>query len=313
MPQLVKAYKSDRQPKISVVIPLYNKGDYIENTLRSVIAQNYQEFEVIVVNDGSTDDGPIKVRCIQDPRIKIVDQKNAGVSAARNRGVYEARSEFIAFLDADDEWHKEYLSHINSLTSCYPECDVFACSWAFKDGEKIVMPRFKHIPKHHGILVNYLRSLANGESPLWTSSVVVRKRIFDVVGLFDINSGMGEDIDLWYKLSKKAKIAFYNKTLAYYNLAADNRLCEHVIPEKDLPFFDSLRVDIQNTRSYRQKYYLKKFLAKSFHNIAKNNIKKGRFLVAFKQIQQAPYIPNRETLKCLVWLFLFFLKGNRAK
>ena len=94
---------------ISVVIPLYNKEKQIRATLESVLSQAFQDFEIVIVNDGSTDRSVEEAAAVCDKRIRVVHQKNAGVSAARNRGIEEARGEFIAFLDADDRWKSEYL------------------------------------------------------------------------------------------------------------------------------------------------------------------------------------------------------------
>ena len=91
-----------------VVIPLYNKEVYIKNTLNSVLAQTIKDFEIIVVNDGSTDKSAEVVKSLSDPRIRLINQVNAGVSVARNRGINEAKADLIAFLDGDDEWKTKF-------------------------------------------------------------------------------------------------------------------------------------------------------------------------------------------------------------
>lgn len=114
---------------ISVVIPLYNKAHTIGRTLGTVMRQTFQDFEVVIVNDGSTDDGTNVIRKnFTDSRIRIIDQENAGVSMARNRGVDEAKGKWIAFLDGDDEWHPEYLNEMQKLIVKYPEAGLFLCA-----------------------------------------------------------------------------------------------------------------------------------------------------------------------------------------
>ncbi|MDM5272778.1 glycosyltransferase family A protein, partial [Sulfurovum sp. zt1-1] len=110
----------------SVVIPLYNKEQYIAKTLESVLLQTFQEYEIIVVDDGSTDKSTFEVKRYNDNRIRLIQQENAGVSAARNRGIEEANYDLIAFLDADDEWLPNHLQELINLRIDYPECEVFA-------------------------------------------------------------------------------------------------------------------------------------------------------------------------------------------
>ena len=110
---------------ISIVIPLYNKAHTIVKTLKTVFAQTYQYFEVIIVNDGSTDNGvQLILEHFKDPRIRIISQENAGVSAARNRGIEEAKGDWVAFLDADDEWLPGYLNEISILISEFPHLQM---------------------------------------------------------------------------------------------------------------------------------------------------------------------------------------------
>src|SRR5574344_1047459 len=117
---------------ISVVIPLYNKERYIERALRSVLNQTFGDFEIVVVNDGSTDASVSVVEGIEDSRIRIINQKNGGVSAARNRGIEESKYDIVAFLDADDVWKENHLSVIAELIDKYPACGVFATSYYFQ-------------------------------------------------------------------------------------------------------------------------------------------------------------------------------------
>jgi glycosyltransferase involved in cell wall biosynthesis len=111
-------------PIISVVIPLYNKGRYIKRALDSVFAQTFQDFDVFVIDDGSTDDGPEIVRRYPDFRLRIIHQENAGPGAARNRGIRESHASYVAFLDADDEWLPEFLENRLEKMKKYPKCDV---------------------------------------------------------------------------------------------------------------------------------------------------------------------------------------------
>jgi len=110
--------------EVSVIIPLYNKGKYIARALDSIFAQTYQDFEVIVVDDGSTDNGPDIVKQYADPRLRIIRQQNAGPGAARNRGIAESLAFYVAFLDADDEWLPGFLSRYTMRLETNPGCDL---------------------------------------------------------------------------------------------------------------------------------------------------------------------------------------------
>ena len=122
--------------RISVIIPLFNKAPFIERALRSVAAQTFADFEIIVVDDGSTDGGLGIVEKFNDSRVRIVRQENAGPGAARNRGLREARAEFVAFLDADDEWLPEFLSASIGLLNQNPNAGAVTSGYAaFPGGE----------------------------------------------------------------------------------------------------------------------------------------------------------------------------------
>jgi glycosyltransferase involved in cell wall biosynthesis len=116
--------------KVSVIIPLFNKAPYIQRALDSVRAQTFVDFEVIVVDDGSTDDGGSLATAYSDSRIRTIAQKNAGPGAARNRGIAEARGEYLAFLDADDEWMPGFLATSLALLTKYgPEVTAISSGY----------------------------------------------------------------------------------------------------------------------------------------------------------------------------------------
>lgn len=205
----------------SIIIPLYNKENLILNTLSTVLAQSYQDYEIVIVNDGSTDNSVAEVEKVKDLRIRLIHQQNAGVSAARNRGVEEAKGELIAFLDADDAWDPEYLETQYRLSRQYPDCTVFACNYVFRDTAGKTIPTIlRRLPfsGEDGILVNYFEVACYSHPPLWTSAVIVRKAALQSIGGFPVGVKSGEDLLTWARLSIKGRIAFCKRPLAIYNL-----------------------------------------------------------------------------------------------
>lgn len=205
----------------SIIIPLYNKEQSIASTLQTVLKQTYQDFEIVIVNDGSTDHSIEEVKKMTDSRIRLIHQSNAGVSAARNRGIKEARGEYIAFLDADDAWKPDYLKTQYELTLKYPGCSVFASNYEFKDTQGKVTPTiiqrlsFKGVD---GILSNYFEVASCSHPPLWTSAVMVKKSAIQSIGGFPISIKSGEDLLTWARLACKYSIAYTKISQAIYNL-----------------------------------------------------------------------------------------------
>lgn len=216
------------QPFFSVVIPLYNKEKHIKKTIKSVLNQEFKYFEIIVVNDGSTDDSLKKVEEIKDSRIIVYSIKNQGVSHARNYGIKKAKSDYICFLDADDFWYKNHLTEFNELLKNNPKCGLYATAYHRKINNIYIKSIYKNIPinkKWSGIVNNYFESsLVNGIA--WTSTVMMPKHIFEEIGFFDenITFGAGEDTDMWLRVALRYPIAFSNEITGSYNLVADNRI-----------------------------------------------------------------------------------------
>lgn len=198
----------------SVVIPLYNKELSIKSTIQSVLDQTFQNFEVVIINDGSTDNSVKAAEAIDDRRIRLIHQSNQGVSAARNRGISEASYEWIAFLDADDNWGEMHLEEIYTLIKKFPRYKVFSTSFEFSDQREF----FRH-PRMdvHFVVNNYFKE-ARKEVVLWTSIVVVNKDCFRTVGMFIEHLSRGEDREMWARLARNYEIVKSNRVTAIYNI-----------------------------------------------------------------------------------------------
>ena len=188
-------------PGVSVVIPAYNYGHYLSTAIESVLAQNYSAFEVIVVDDGSTDDTAEVVGRYTDPRVRYVFQENAGLSAARNKGIEVARLPFVAFLDADDQWLPEFLDEVMKQFAVLDEhFGLVATGTGRMDetGRRMGAPRF--IFDHGGEFTP--RDFVLRNRPL-SSSIVARRKVFDDCGLFDTTLRSSEDRDMWIRITMK--------------------------------------------------------------------------------------------------------------
>ena len=197
--------------KISVVIPLYNKCDSIHRSLQSVFSQIVQPLEIVVVNDGSTDGSEQLVSELNNPLVRLINQSNGGVSSARNKGIEVSHGDWLALLDADDEWFPDYLETIEKLNSDYPEANVLGTAYLLQDykGNRKKI-KLNKIPFHgeQGILNNYFEIASCSHPPLWTSAVVVKKEALLAVEGFPVGIKSGEDLLTWAKLAVQNEIAY---------------------------------------------------------------------------------------------------------
>lgn len=198
---------------LSVVIPLYNKADTVERAVRSVLTQTVQDFELIVVNNGSSDGGESVVAKIDDPRIRLLHQDNQGVSMARNRGVAEAHGEWVAFLDADDEWRPTFLETTDRLRTKYPYVDVCATAYQRCNAAGILSNiHLLNIPSDNDFVMNnYFEVAATSDPPFCSISVMVKKSALQSIGGFPEGVHQGEDLLTWARLAANFKIAYCRK------------------------------------------------------------------------------------------------------
>lgn len=219
--QLDKISYIKMEKMISVVIPLYNKENQVAKTINSVLMQTYDNYEIIVVNDGSTDASDKVVESFNDPRIRIINQENSGVSLARNRGIIEARGEYIAFLDADDEWKTEYLETQMSLIKKYKECKVFITGYEMhkNDGSvnRTIINNIK-FSGSDGVLDNYFLVASTSNPPVCSINIVVHRSAIDEIGGFPVGVKSGEDLLTWARLASRNKIAYCKNALAIFNI-----------------------------------------------------------------------------------------------
>lgn len=230
------------KPRFSVIVPLYNKAPYVRKALESVCAQTCTVWECIVVDDGSTDESAaICDEFIQSlpsslaPSFHIIHQPNAGVAAARNRGVAASQGEYVCFLDADDWWQPEFLEEIDRLIAAYPNAGIYATNYVyFKPGKT-------HIALHEPDgLMNYPRAyLANGSMPVTSITACMPRKVFNEMGGFPEWIVLGEDFLLWAKTALHHPIAYSSKPLAIYNNAvppSQRATCNLYTPEKHMLF-----------------------------------------------------------------------------
>lgn len=207
--------------KYSVVIPLYNKEHYIEKTLESVLKQSFQDFEILVIDDGSSDHSLHAAKKIVSDKIRIIEQKNQGVSVARNTGIQNAKGKYIAFLDADDEWKENYLETIDELTNEYPQSDIFVTAYAVQMGNGKVNFSTRLEPEK-GCLESYWLTLAKGYDFVWTSATTIKREALISAGGFKPGEKIGQDLDMWARVAKRnPKVAYSSEICVNYNRAAE--------------------------------------------------------------------------------------------
>ncbi|MBS3946363.1 MAG: glycosyltransferase family 2 protein [Melioribacter sp.] len=254
----------------SVVIPLFNKEKTIDRTIKSVLNQSYGNFELIVVNDGSTDNSLSIVRLINDRRIKIIDKKNGGESSSRNAGILASQYKYIAFLDADDYWAPKYLETMIELIMDYPLASFYGSQFLSVNCATQKIVNEKHSIR--GYVENYYKKQMI--APLVCSSnIIVKKECFEQIGYFNTIFKRGGDLEMWARLADNFKLAFEPVPLSYYVLDAENRACNNIPPLDN--FY--LEFKLSNKAFIQKKYFL--YLASS---VVIEMILKKNYINAFK-------------------------------
>ena len=279
---------------VSIVIPLYNKEKAIVRTLDSVLAQTYMDYEVIVVNDGSTDRSKEVVElwlaensCRCGCRFRLLSKSNGGVCSARNRGIQEAKGEYIAFLDADDLWDKDYLAEQVRMMSDFPKAAMWGINFAEMYDGKLVRELPTGLQKgYRGYVEDYFNIPGRISDLFCSSSVVVRKEVFDNVGYFDERIKYAEDTDMWWRIIARYSVAFYDRYMVFYQFDAENRALLKPKPlDKSLPYYVSKYADYKDCPSmYR---YAMRSAANDLKSYIENQITRSQAMEAGRRLDMS--------------------------
>lgn len=206
-------------PKISVVVPAYNAMTYLPETLENVLQQTWQDFEVIVVNDGSSDETPQWVAQLTDPRVKLISQENQGLSGARNTGITHAQGEYVAFLDADDLWEPSKLQKQLQVVEKNPNIGLVYTWVVLIDSQGRKTGRTFQDQAQGQVWTTLIQ-----ENIVRCGSVaLVRRECFETCGLFDKNlRSFVEDWDMWLRIASKYQFAVVPEGLVYYRQHANS-------------------------------------------------------------------------------------------
>ncbi len=265
-------------PAISVVVPLYNKAAFVAEAINSVREQSLAAFEIVVVDDGSTDGSAEIVERMAGDDIRLIRQANAGVSMARNRGIDAAQGEYIAFLDADDGFQPDFLAGIARLIERFPRagmyCTGYTRVWENGHHEESTLPDVEN-----GAMVvvdDFYANWCNG-CFTFTSAIVIRRSVFGDSALrFPAGEKLGEDQDLWFRVAECHQVAYLNSPKVDYRMAVSGSATHSSVVDDELPCYRRLserleagRVPLIMERSARR------LLASHLMNIARARLSLG--------------------------------------
>lgn len=208
----------------SVIIPLFNKEKYIARAVESVLNQSVNDYEVIVVDDGSTDRSFSELQRFSS-KVRLIRQANQGVSAARNEGIKAAKYDYLAFLDADDEWKPDFLKEMKRLIQKYPSAGAYCCKREHIDaatGDKVLFPKIEIIGNEVVVDQFFQFVIDHNDYPESSSSTVVPRNVLEKVGVFPIGEPIREDIDLWTRISLEYDVVLSDQVCSIIHTHTEN-------------------------------------------------------------------------------------------
>lgn len=302
---------------ISVVIPLYNKEAHISEAVESVLEQTCGDFELIIVDDGSTDDSAEIVKSFKDERIQLTSIEHSGVAVARNTGIQHANRDYIAFLDADDWWAPEFLEEMKRLAEQYPGERVFAA------GRTLVYPKKSHTyqnrilpPNGETARIDYWEAIATGPPPVNASNALFSRRLFKASNDFTDGMQRYEDHDLWARLCMDYEVVFYNRPLSFYR-KRDPKEYQRTLTSKDLlTYISTLRGIYTILPADRRKFmkrYFRRFILPTYlrYYSTFDTYERQRVILAIRDLTPASYRIGFRLLNIIPFSVYPFLRWLR--
>lgn len=262
-------------PRVSVVIPSYNHAQYLGEAIQTALNQTYRDFEIIVVDDGSTDNTPQVLAGFGDP-VRCIRQENRGLAAARNAGVLAARGEFVAFLDADDSWLAEYLAKMLAAFGNDASVGAVYSGWHYVDSSGKLLPRTNIQVLERDEMYQAMTFM----DFLIPSCVVVRRECFDRLGLFDetFRAAQGcEDWDMWIRVLARYAMVGVPQALVKYRVHGDNMSSnlEQMERAKQVVVAKHFGTEEQKTNAHRRAYG-GLYLSSAYAYLERGDMDKGR-------------------------------------
>lgn len=295
----------------SIVIPLYNKERYIADTIQSVLDQNYTDFELLIVDDGSTDGSRDVVEGIADPRIRLIKKENGGSSTARNLGFRESKGKYVCFLDADDRYLPGFLDNARALVEKYPEAGLYGLNYVFSRNGREFHPGFHGIPDNEKMVIvpDYFESVLYGEQVVINTANCIPKRVLEEVEGYDEGMRTTEDQDLWIRIALKHPVAFHHDVSAVYNLDVENAKTQRV-PKHEIEYANKLQQWISDGRiPEKHLSACKRIVAANLIGVASMNILAGDKRTARKFLNdpRTNLLPRKKKYWKIVSLLPHFL------
>jgi glycosyltransferase involved in cell wall biosynthesis len=282
------------QPAVSVIIPTFNRANFVRQAIESVLQQRFQDYELIVVDDGSTDDTRAVVESL-GPRVRYLYQSNRGAAAARNFGVRHAGSPWIAFQDSDDLCAPDHLESLYDCVRDHPDCGMVFANGAYLDGPNhnrntIIPAKKSRRLQAEGVALRDLFA----KSIVRLQASIILKSAYDAVGGMDDSLRICHDLDLFFRLSMRVPIKYLDRTVFFYRKHDGN-----ISGNQELRVMENIKViekflsDFPEARDLIGKFNVARRLAYRYYRLAKGRRKRNQLPGALEAIDaaiaQAPY------------------------